>query len=229
MSGCYSVSNIVYIGRKYRNGLGRAVSKNYKLWNYSRSVTNLPSYHCDFIIVTTWLLLNEDVPWNKQLVHTHTHPFNGPFSGTIQVSRYQKGKTNLDFTEARDSEWQWDQLCHLHVCTLLQADSHTSTPPLSFLQAGCPSCCPTNSVKALKANKQSVTGRLFGMAPIIGQSIISAPLIFTKFSVTIETTKWSSWVVPVGAQQIQDGGWPSFWKNVKSPYICDRSTDLDEI
>jgi len=34
---------------------------------------------------------------------THTHPFNGPFSGTTQVSRYQKGKTNLDFTEARDS------------------------------------------------------------------------------------------------------------------------------
>jgi len=27
---------------------------------------------------------------------THTHPFNGPSSGTIQVSRYQKGKTNLD-------------------------------------------------------------------------------------------------------------------------------------
>jgi len=34
----------------------------------------------------------------------HTHPFNGPFSGTTRVSRYQKGKTNLDFTEARDSE-----------------------------------------------------------------------------------------------------------------------------
>jgi len=34
----------------------------------------------------------------------HTHPFNGPLSGTTQVSRYQKGKTNLDFTEARDSE-----------------------------------------------------------------------------------------------------------------------------
>jgi len=39
--------------------------------------------------------------------HTHTHPFNGPLSGTTQVSWYQKGKTNLDFTEARDSEWQW--------------------------------------------------------------------------------------------------------------------------
>ena len=28
---------------------------------------------------------------------------------------------------------------------------HASTSPLSFLQAGCPSCRPTNSVKALKA------------------------------------------------------------------------------
>jgi len=32
--------------------------------------------------------------------------FNGPLSRTTQVGRYQKGKTNLDFTEARDSEWQ---------------------------------------------------------------------------------------------------------------------------
>jgi len=38
----------------------------------------------------------------------------------------------------------------MQVCTLLLTDNHTSTPPLSFLQAGCPSCHPTNSVKALK-------------------------------------------------------------------------------
>ena len=84
--------------------------------------------------------------------HTHTHPFNVPFSGTTQVSRYQKGKTNLDFTEARDSEWQWHQLGHMQICTLLQTDNDSSTPPLCFLQAGCPSCRPTNSVKALKAH-----------------------------------------------------------------------------
>ena len=65
------------------------------------------------------------------------------------MSRYQKGKTNLDFTEARDSEWQWHHLGHMQVCTSLQTDNHASTPPLSFLQAGCPSCRPTNSVKAL--------------------------------------------------------------------------------
>ena len=40
-----------------------------------------------------------------ELLILHTHPFNGLFSGTTQVSRYHKGKTNLDFTEARDSEW----------------------------------------------------------------------------------------------------------------------------
>jgi len=44
--------------------------------------------------------------------HTHTQPFNGPLSGTTRVSRYQKGKTNLDFTEARGSEWQWYQMGH---------------------------------------------------------------------------------------------------------------------
>ena len=82
----------------------------------------------------------------------HTHPFNAPFSGTTQVSRYQKGKTNLDFTEARDSEWQWHQLGHMQVCRL-PSDNHTSTPPLCFLRAGCPSCRPTNSVTALKASE----------------------------------------------------------------------------
>ena len=82
---------------------------------------------------------------------THIHPFNGPLSGTTRVSWYQKGKTNLDFTEARDSGWQWHQLGHMQVCTSLQIDNHASTPPLSFLQTGCPSCRPTNSVAALKA------------------------------------------------------------------------------
>jgi len=37
--------------------------------------------------------------------YTALHSFNGPYSAeTTQVSWYQKGKTNLDFIEARDSE-----------------------------------------------------------------------------------------------------------------------------
>jgi len=62
----------------------------------------------------------------------HTHPFNGPLSGTTWVIPYQKGKANLDFTEARDSEWHWQQLGHIQVCTSLQTDNHASIPPLSF-------------------------------------------------------------------------------------------------
>jgi len=49
------------------------------------------------------------------------------------VSRYQKGKTNLDFTEARDGEWQWHQ-----VCTSLQTDNHASNPPLKFFTGQMP-------------------------------------------------------------------------------------------
>jgi len=68
----------------------------------------------------------------------------------------------VDFTEARDSEWQWHQLSHMQVCTSLQTDNHASTPPLSFLKAAFPSCHPTNSVNALKAvpldtDKQQIT------------------------------------------------------------------------
>jgi len=54
------------------------------------------------------------------------------FTGTTWVSRYQKGKTNLDFTEARDSEWQWHQLGSMQVCTSLRRDNHASTPLLKF-------------------------------------------------------------------------------------------------
>jgi len=103
--------------------------------------------------------------WQKKHTHTHTHPFNGPFSGTTgtRVSRYQKGKlVGVEFNASldtkpiwislkQDSESQWHQLGHMQVCTSLQTDNHASTPPLCFLQARCPSCRPTNSVKALNA------------------------------------------------------------------------------
>jgi len=39
------------------------------------------------------------------------------------VSRYQKGKTSLDFTGARDSEWQW-QYASLH----LAPDTYITAP-----------------------------------------------------------------------------------------------------
>ena len=53
--------------------------------------------------------LQQTVNLTEIHTHTHTHVY-GPLSRTTRVSWYQKGKTNPDFTEARDSEWQWHQL-----------------------------------------------------------------------------------------------------------------------
>jgi len=57
--------------------------------------------------LSLYLIVKHNISKSLQVyTHTHTHPFNGPFSRTTRVGRYQKGKTNLDITEARDSEWQ---------------------------------------------------------------------------------------------------------------------------
>jgi len=54
-------------------------------------------------------------------------------------------------------------------------------------------------------------------------------LIPTKFCTTIETTKYSSWLVQIRARQIQDGGRPPFWKTVKSRYLHNHLTYFDQI
>jgi len=74
---------------------------------------------------------------------SHTHPFNGPLSGTTRVSRYQKGKTNLDFTEARDSEWQW----HQAICK--------SAPRSRQITMPAPHCLVTARVCAIHQHTQN--------------------------------------------------------------------------
>ena len=69
--------------------------------------------------------------------HTHTHTFKGPFSRTTWMSRYQKGKTNLDLLKQETvsgSGISW-AICKSAPC------SRQITTPLHFLQARCPSCC----------------------------------------------------------------------------------------
>jgi len=70
------------------------------------------------------------------------------------VSRYQKSKTNLDFSEARDSEWQWHQLRHMQVCTSLQTDNHASSPPL-FFTGRMPFLPPNQQRQSTEGNHQN--------------------------------------------------------------------------
>ena len=61
--------------------------------------------------------------------YTHTR-LTARFSGTTRVSQYQKGKTNLDFTEARDSEWQVASAgpyASLHLAPDRQPRQHPTT------------------------------------------------------------------------------------------------------
>ena len=115
---------------------------------------------------------------------------HGPLSRTIRLSRYQKGKTNLDFIEARDSEWQWHQLGRMQVCTYSWQIT-TPAPHHSFLQAGRPFCRPINSVKALKAQNVAKTFTLFGFHVRIAYGYFIWPLSFVAYrEMTSERVVW---------------------------------------
>ena len=92
--------------------------------------------------------------WWIKLTHVsfwQARPFNSPLSGTNRTNRYQKSKTNLDFTEARDRSGSG---IHWAICKSAPCSRQITMPAPHhsvFLQAGCPSCRPTNSIKALKA------------------------------------------------------------------------------
>jgi len=110
--------------------------------------------------------------------HTHTHTFNGPLSRTTRVSRYQRGKTNLDFTEARDSKWQWHQLGRMQVCTLLQTDNHASTPPLSFFTGRMPFLPPNEQ-------RQSTEGTISVSTSISQNQMSKLRRFFCFFSLPV--------------------------------------------
>jgi len=97
---------------------------------------------------------NEQCVQHWTYIHTYIHtPILRPSWLCLGFHGWGGTRTNLDFTEARNNEWQWHQMDHTQICTSPQTDNLPSNPPLSFLQAGCPSCCSTNSIKALIRTK----------------------------------------------------------------------------
>jgi len=63
----------------------------------------------------------------------------------LPTRQYQKGKTSLHLLEQEMTSA--GTYANLHLTP--ETDKHHSTPPLKFLQVRCPSCCRTNSIKAL--------------------------------------------------------------------------------
>ena len=110
--------------------------------------------------------------------HTHTHPFNSPFPGLPGWAGTRKVKPTwilLKQETVSGSGISWA------VCKSAPRSRQITTPAPHhsvFLQDGCPSCRPTNSVKALKAPSTEGT--------------VWVPYVIIKWLIT----GWlSSWVV----------------------------------
>jgi len=63
------------------------------------------------------------------------------------LPRWAGTRTNLDFTEARDSEWQWHQMGHVQICTSPQTDNHASPHQSVFYR---PDALPATQPRASK-------------------------------------------------------------------------------
>ena len=106
--------------------------------------------------VFKWLIKTQIIIvslWEKKLHTTHTHTFNGPFSGLPRWAGTRKVKPIwiiLKQVTASGSGISW-AICKSAPCS--RQITTPAPPPLSFLQAGCPSCRPTNSVNALWEKK----------------------------------------------------------------------------
>jgi len=72
------------------------------------------------------------------------------------VGRYQKGKTYLDISQARDGEWQWHQLGHMQVCTSIQTNNNASTQPLSFFTGRIPFLPPKQQRQSIKRDTETI-------------------------------------------------------------------------
>ena len=98
-----------------------------------------------------WLFGPMSLPLKEQL--THTHPFNGPFLGLPRWAGTRKVKPIwilLKQATLSGSDISWA------ICKSAPRSRQITMPAPHhsvFLQAGCPSCHPTNSVKALKATE----------------------------------------------------------------------------
>ena len=92
-------------------------------------------------------------------IHTHTQSPNGQYSKTTWVRCYRDSNPILDFNVSRDDG---GGSRNSNVCKALVR----SSPPEyqhSFLQARCPFCRPTNSVKAVQINDYACNWLLFNL------------------------------------------------------------------
>jgi len=73
--------------------------------------------------------------------HTHTHSFNGSFSGTTQAIRYQEGKNQSGFYWSK-RQWMTVASAGLYASLHLAPDRKQKTPPLKCFTGRMPFLSP---------------------------------------------------------------------------------------
>ena len=93
-------------------------------------------------LIVTW-----SDSWASLYYYTHTHPFNGPFSGTTRVSRYQKGKPIWVFLW---SKRQWSSGISWAICKSASRSRLITMPAPNHSVFYRPNALPTTQPTASK-------------------------------------------------------------------------------
>ena len=122
------------------------LNKVYK-YTCTSTINDSTKVACCHSHMQRWPWLSRSNQYTQTLLHLHLQLFYGPLtvSGTTRVSQYQKRKT-------RKVKPIWIHWSKRKWVAVASARPYDNIPPLSFLQTRCPSCRPTNSITALKAN-----------------------------------------------------------------------------
>jgi len=112
--------------------------------------------------------------FDRMTLHHTLHQFNGHFSRTTWVSRHQKGITNLDLLQQEtvsNSGISWA------ICKSAPWPRQMTmpAPTTQFLEAGCPSCRPTNSVKDTEGTQSTEAISCWYLLLVMDDSEISKP------------------------------------------------------
>ena len=136
---------------------GRMACKNPKCWCWwwsDRSFTHLEisnDFHCDLKSSPAAAKIQVKLATRYRLTQVGPETaIKQQFSLSLSVltAILQVNLGQPVFTEAKDDGSDGDNWS----CKLCKAPVKSSPPTFSFLQAGCPSCRPSNNVKALKGN-----------------------------------------------------------------------------
>jgi len=138
----------------------------------------------------------QEQPRDSKGNYSHTQPFYcssgtcpGP-SGWVGTRKVKPGRLKPIWIYWSKRQWVAVASAGLYASLHLIPDNHANIPPLSFLQAACPSCRPTNSVKALKATQKAGKRQLLSNNELFLQKSLS-----NNYVASVKMNSWRKSII----------------------------------